>query len=508
MKIQKLFAAFTVFVAFMMLASCSKENVTVSKPQFKAGEELTTETLSGSVKGTMVTGKTYYFADAVTINAGDTLVMQSDVKLLATDPKAMLIVNGVFISLGTKDKPNWITGKDAFNNPTQYKQTSYIDANSDLGLKPSGKLWGGIQCGITCPMLNIKWTHLDFAGGTVGATSPVVTGYVYKSGDLLFATSFQNKDGIYILEDSWAYGTSADVARVTHGTVLFMRNTIEKVGYNDGDAFNVKGGTKGYMAYNLFIGTSKGGTKASGKGPFVGETYAKIHMFNNTYVNGGWRSLDPDRGANANIEEHASGAIFNNIVVNCRTGIRFLENIAADTANSSYGNNLYYGDSVNVTGQFMPSAHLAKFNTTDIPLPSSYYPGWMTGSANPQSKTHWIVVPGTPQAVAGGTTTNGYDGKNLIAQNNPKFVNYPLPFSPSSVNGPNLRSITWQGNFDFHLQSGSPAIGKGSTDFFTPIADAEAKLATVTNADLRGTFTAPNKDLGAFPTDGTGNQHN
>jgi hypothetical protein len=348
-------------------------------------------------------------------------------------------------------------------------------------------------------MLNIKWTHLDFAGGTVASSSPVVTGFVYKSGDVLFATSFQNPNGVYILEDSWIYGTSSDAARVTHGSVHFMRNTVEKLGYNDGDAFNTKAGTSGNMAYNLFIGTSKGGTKASGKGPAAGEPYGRVHMYNNTYINGGWRSLDPDRGANVDIEEHASGYAYNNIMVNCRTGIRYLESPAADTTNSAYGNNLYYGDSLNVTSQFMPSSHLAKYNTTDIPLPSSYYTF--------PNQNHWFVVKGLPQATAGAAippANEGYDGTALIGQNNPGFANYPLPAPVGSNNyGPALRSMTWQGTADFHLKNGSPAIGKGFTGF-SPVTSA---ATSITNSDLAATVTPPNKDLGAFPTDGTGNQH-
>jgi hypothetical protein len=251
------------------------------------------------------------------------------------------------------------------------------------------------------------------------------------------------------------------------------------------------------MAYNLIIGTAKGGTKASNKGianAGAGAPQCNINMYNNTYVNCGWRSLDPDRGANVDIEEGAKGWAVNNIMVNCRTGVRFLENPAADIANSGYGWNLQYGDSVNVTGQFLPSSHYAKYNTTDIPKPDYY---------NWSSQTNWIVIGGQPQAVAGSTTINGYDGTNLVAQNNPKFVNYPLPFAPSSSNGPYLRSITWQGSFDFHLASGSPAIGTGTTSGISPVN----ATASLTNAYLAATVTPPNKDMGAFPTDKTGNQH-
>ena len=453
----------------------------------------------------MLSGKTYYFSGPVTVNAGDTLVMQSGVKLLSKSPNAMLLINGSFISLGTKENPNWITGVDAYNNPSTYKQTTYSDPTVDKGLcltclNGVGKLWGGIQCATTCALLDLKWTHLDFVGGTVGSGSVLTTatyGSSYASGDLLFAILFENPNGNLIVEDSWFYGTSTDCARIKGGKIHIMRNTIEKMAFNDGDAFNVKGGTVGDMAYNLIIGTAKGGTKAASSGQAVGAPQTFINMYNNTYVNGGWRSVDPDRGANVDFESNARGYAFNNIIVNCRTGIRYLENPKADTTSSvnpngdsGYGNNLYYGDSVSVTGQFLASSHLAKLNTTDIPAPGSYYTLY--------KGAHWFVVAGQPQPSAGAPTSNGYDGSSLVGKNNPKFVNYPLPTTSA-----HLRDITWAGGYDFHLASGSPAIGAGSTTAITPINATSA----ISNKYLVATVTPPNKDMGAYPTDGTGNQH-
>jgi len=510
MKIQRMFATATVAAAIVGLASCSKESNTVSKPEFSAGVSITTDTLPSTAKGTMLKGQTYFFNKPVTVNAGDTLVMQSGVKLLATDPSAILVINGVFISLGTKENPNWITTKDAYNNPTTYKQTTYTDPNTDYGLTTDNThRWGGIQCGTTATMFNVKFTHIDFAGGTVLNTSPVVTGFGYKSGAVLFATMFQNKDGLYILEDSWIYGTTSDVARINAGTVHFMRNTVEKLGYNDGDAFNIKTSVKGNMAYNLFIGTAKGGTKASAKSlpKGDGETHAVIYMYNNTYINGGYRSLDPDRGANVDIEEGASGYAYNNIMVNCRTGMRFIENPVLDTTDTQYGYSLYYADAYSadalggIAGQFLPSGHYVnyKYEATNIPAASAYPSGTFA------NQKYWVAVGGTPQGTAGGTWANGYDGTAFIGKNNPMFVNYPLPAPVgSSTYGPSLGTMTWQGNYDFHLQSSSPAKGTGYTGF-THYATA---IDNITVADLQATFTEPGKDMGAFQTDGTGNQHN
>jgi len=331
-------------------------------------------------------------------------------------------------------------------------------------------------------MCNIKWTHLDFAGGTVATGSALTNGF-YAANDALFVTLFQNPLGYYILEDSWVYGSTTDACRIKGGNIHIMRNTVEKMAFNDGDCFNVKGNTVGDMAFNLIIGTAKGGTKASNKG--VTTTQTNINMYNNTYLNGGWRSVDPDRGANVNYEQGAKGYAYNNIMVNCKTGLRVLDNPVADTTNVKYGNNLFYGDSANVVNNFMPPTHYAQLNTTDIPSPGSYY--GLASKAYPL----WFIV----QTYDATTTPNAKT--NLLQKNNPKFVNYPLP-APSAL----LRNITWAGGYDFHLTSGSPAIAAGFTGF-SPLN----ATASITNQYLKATVTAPNKDLGAYPTDNSGNQH-
>ncbi len=458
-------------IAVIAMYSCNKNDTSViSTPEKQVGQTITNDTLTGSVKGTMKSGKTYYFSSQVTINTGDTLLMQSGVKLLSLSPNAQIIVKGAFISLGTKDKPNWITGKDAYNNPGNYKLTTLQDPNVDPGLKPDGKLWGGIQCDETANLVDIKWTHLDFAGGTASADNPPVG---YTSGDDLFGIHFQNPDGILILEDSWVYGSTTDAVRMNGGKFSIMRNTIEKLAYNDGDALNVKNSSVGDMAYNLIVGTAKGGTKASNKGTY-GSTQTYVNMYNNTYISGGWRSVDPDRGANGDYEQGARGNAYNNIMVNCKTGLRILENPAADTLHCYYGNNLSYGDTITVVNEFYPVTHVTKPQSTDIPDPATFYPGY------PDSYTLGEV----------------YNAPQLVGQNNPMFVNFPLPVTGI------ISLYNFVGNYDFHLESDSPAIGKGYTEF-SPLDATSA----VSDADLKATVTPPNIDLGAFPTDGSGNQH-
>src|SRR5579872_606450 len=116
MKTLNSLAVITVVLTALFLSSCSKDSSSVSTPQFKTAVAITTDTLTGSVKGTLLTGKTYYFRGEVTVNSGDTLAIQSGVKLFSKTPNSVLLINGVFISLGTKENPNWITSADAYNN--------------------------------------------------------------------------------------------------------------------------------------------------------------------------------------------------------------------------------------------------------------------------------------------------------------------------------------------------------------------------------------------------------
>ena len=87
-----------------------------------------------------------------------------------------------------------------------------------------------------------------------------------------------------------------------------------------------------------------------------------------------------------------------------------------------------------------------------------------------------------------------YNGTSLVGQNNPLFVNYPLPNN-------NYQTQASVDGYNFHLQSGSPAIGKGFLSF-----------SPITNVPIDPNFgssgiTGPGKDIGCYQADGTGNQH-
>ena len=463
--------------AAIAISSCSKSSnsTSVSQPQIQVGQNVSNSApLTGSIKGTMKTGLTYIINGDVTINKGDTLLIQKGVTVQVNNG-SNFFVNGSLVTLGTKDAPITIT------DPHRKKTTGASTATSDSAYSGG---WGGIWCSPTCPLLVLKWTHIDFAGAglqTIPFAGPSV-------GDQ-YAIYFGNYSGSFVMEDSWIYGTPDDAIRYYGGNIFMVRNTLEKCGGTGGDGFNAKGGTQGVMAYNLIIGGATNGTKSSNDGSTGRQ--CMIAMFNNTYVNDGFRNTGTfgARGGSMEVENNSRALAYNNLVVDCAFGLRITGGntvtakvYLADTTGphqgdfipqTSYGYNYYYADNAKIAGQIVPT-NVAQAVVT-----------------HPQPQ-------GIPNMAAslGASYSFGmqYDGTSLVGQNNPMFVNYPLP-------NMNFMTQTSVDGYDFHLASGSPALGKGSTGF-----------SIITNVPLDPNFGAtapasPGKDIGCYQSDGSGNQH-
>lgn len=443
----------------VLLSSCKKnDNTTISTPPLQVGASVSDAApLCGAIKGTMLAGKTYTIGCDVVVNKGDTLLLQSGVHVNVSG-KYSITVKGVLISLGTKAAPNWftvagITKTDGAN----------LDPNTDPAFSAK---WLGIACDTSCTLLVAKWTHFEYCGAAWG--TPTIANV--KAGDASRHILFQNPNGVLVVEDSWFYGCTDDAIRLSSGKFSIMRNTVEKCGFQGGDVFNAKSGSVGDMAYNVFVGTATNGTKASNKGGVGDQTH--VNMYNNTYINGGWRQIQTGRAGGINYEEGSYGSAYNNLMVNCKYGIRIVNSPAADTAKMHYGNTWQYGDSLSIVNQFYPQGYITVPQSSDVPAPSTFLP-------------------------AGYTLGGVYNAPALVGQNNPMFVNFKLP-NPSSVG---VNGIAHANGSDFHLQSTSPCIGKGYTGF-TPV-----KAVPVDPNYGATEITLPGKDMGAYQTDGTGNQH-
>lgn len=470
-------------MSLLALAACSKksDNAIVSVPLLQVGKPISNAgTLSaGTYKGTMLAGQTYTVGGDITINAGDTLLIQKGVKINMTNG-ANFIVNGDLISLGTKDAPVTIT------DPRRTKTTGTSVVGKDSAYVGG---WGGIYASGTSKLVVLKWTHLDFGGAALKAL-PFPNANSLKVG-AQYILYFMNPSGVFIMEDSWLYGSPDDATRFYGGTYNIMRNTMEKCGSNGGDGFNAKGSSVGNMAYNLIIGGATNGTKTASDGTTAGE--CQFAMYNNTYINDGFRNngVYGARSGSVEIENNSRALVYNNLIVDCNFGVRiaggpggakvYLADTTLNTSSSikqtAYGYNFYYADNAAMAGQFVPTNVAQPVVThpqaTDIPNMAAFLG---------KSYTFGFV----------------YDGSSLVGQNNPMFVNYSLPAAANAwITQCSVDS------YNFHLQAGSPAVGKGTSTAFTPIT---AGIPIDPNFGSSG-ITLPGKDMGCYQLDGIGNQH-
>ncbi|MCJ8208592.1 hypothetical protein MUY27_02655 [Mucilaginibacter sp. RS28] len=414
-----------------------------------------------AVKGTMLAGKTYSICGNLMVNKGDTLTIQEGVTVNFNGNYG-IGVNGTLLSLGTKAKPIY------FTSPGVVK-TDQIGANPATDPAFAGK-WTGIIGGPSCNKIIIKWTHIDFAGGKPSGDIAVLSSSPYP-------VYFQNPYGSLVLEDSWIYGSVDDAIRTVGAKIEMFRNTFEKCGYTGGESLNAKAGTIGDFAYNVCIGIATNGPKLSNAGALTGVPGSNVRMYNNTIVNCGYRRAAAGRGGSINFEQDAAGMAYNNLMVNCKFGLRVVQNPIADTANLKYGYNFSYADSAAVANQIYPSKAVSTAITramaTDIPAPSTFLPaGWNPGD---------VYTANTA----------------VLGANNPQFINGPVPMPA----GAKLRDIATVGSYNLALKLTSPCVGKGFTGF-TPRGDViiDPRFGVTE-------LTPPGKDIGAYQTNGSGNQH-
>jgi hypothetical protein len=435
----------TLALAAIAMASCKKkENVIIDDGNTGDVVQITDTTvyLSGPMEGTLQQGKTYILVGDLIIPEGKEVVAESCVTIIAQGDGGPIgpeiTVHGSFVSLGTEACPN------LFSVPVNMRTDENIFAG----------LWGGIQCSDKAKLVLLRWTRMEYLGGEGGPGTP-------RAGAIRYGLWTLSSDTEMILEDCWFYGCKDDVYRPVGGKINLVRNTFEFCGQTGGDGLNVKAGTVGNIAFNVFYGSATNAFKPSNEGD--GVIQSNINVYNNTIINGGWRRPGLSRGANINYEVGARGSAFNNIIVNCKRGIRVLE--TADVQNVAINYNLYYASFQEMVDEFIPSDAVA--STT---------------------------------ACLGANNIYG-----AVGANNPMFVNYNVDqftyeqyqageAQPTNMNrnqGANLR-----------LAAGSPAIGAGTTSI-TPVA-VNWVYAVGNRAP---NVMLPKADLGAYPTDGTGNKH-
>lgn len=395
---------------------------------------------------------------SVTIPKGVTLEFQEG----SAGEAWFLEVFGSLYILGEEDARVTLTASNALINSPK---------NSGIG-----GLWGGVIGTITTGDLVIRYTDIIHPGGTCRQENAMAQpatggGGELSAGDASYGIYFvredgARQDGIFVLQHSTLSFTPDDGIRINGGKTLATHNKFQVIGGTGGDTFNIKAGVNGDFAYNLFFNGATNGLKTADTGPGT-RGNAHTNFYNNTFLNSGYRRAEPGRGGSLNYESNGFGDVHNNLIVNCRFGLRLVAGEdEPNVAKINYGHNYYYGAVQTIVDEFYPST-----STSSVGLIGN----------DPRTPKPLTDVAGAPK------------------ENDPMFVNFdPSTFTFSgnssiSTDPLRLNIEPIPSGADFRLKAGSPALKGGKTDF-------DFVNATYTTLDGKLTFTppAPQEFFGAF----------
>lgn len=423
MKKIKLFN--TLFIAFALLAAMNftscKDDDTVEPV-----EELGGGDLSGEVTGTLKKG-TYVIKSTIIVPVGGTLTLEPGVIFEfdgdglspATSPEINLLGN--LVAKGTAENPILFTVPADRRDPK----------NAYDGL------WGGIQGSATTEFLVLQHCIVEYCGGPADGNRPDL----YDAGDARFAIHFGNPNGTMIFDHSILRHTADDGLRPQGGGKFAITySQFYNIGETGGEGINFKDGSVGDVCYNLFYGVATNGSKPAGKGDGVPQS--NINNYNNTFINNGFRRVQSGRGGSINYESGAKGNSFNNIIVNCRFGIRMRGDKLPEVANTKYGYTMYYATDADDKDNFFPS--------TDVDGDGNRVTSEQTGD---------------------------------ILNRDPQFVSYAVSTSK-------LTSMPSEGA-NFKLKASSPGKGTGTTNI-TPVH------ISLSGGGVTVTLPAPSADFGAY----------
>lgn len=418
-KISILLLAFA-FLAAINLTSC-KDDETVDPIEEPGGGDL-----SGEVSGVLKKG-TYTIKSDIVVPEGKTLTLEPGVILafdgdgLSPETSPEITVNGNLMARGTATEPILFTVPEDRRKPENAFEN----------------LWGGIQCGPKTEYLVLQYCIVEYTCGPADGNRPDL----YDAGDPRYGIHFGNPNGVCIIDNSILRHMGDDCLRPQGGgKFAITHNQFYNIGETGGEGINFKDGSVGDVAYNLFYGVATNGSKPAGQGDGVPQT--NINNYNNTFINCGFRRVQSGRGGSINYESGAKGQNYNNIIANCRFGLRFRGDKLPDVANVSYGYTMYYAVDATDKDNYFP--------TTDLDANGNKLTKEQTGD---------------------------------ILDKDPVFVNYAV--STSKLIG------TPNNDWNFKLKATSPGKGKGYTNF-SPVH------TTLKAGDFTFTLPTPSADFGAF----------
>lgn len=243
--------------------------------------------------------------DHFLVNRGEALYIEEGAKIVTSNPlvKPEIVVLGSLYSMGTADNPVLFTVEDS----------SKEDRFS--------RNWGGIICGYESEELFLNHTIIEYACAETTEESLSFQHQLFKtvSGSGVPAVHFCNIDGRMIIQNSTFRNNAEDHIYITGGQSIVRDNKFIYSGFDGGEAINYKSDCLADISGNLIYDANSNAFKMSNAG-FL-EFQSHIFIYNNTVVNTGWRRPSV-KGGSTWLESMVLVEIYNNLMVDCRWGIK------------------------------------------------------------------------------------------------------------------------------------------------------------------------------------------
>jgi len=396
----------------------------------------TLNSVSGEVSGIWEKNSTVNVTGHITVPAGKTLTIEEGVQVLFDDngvganhTRIEFMIAGNLYCKGTQSNPVLFSVASA-------KRTA---ANT------FGGLWGGIIGTKDCSEMLFDNVIIEYTGGDILADSPSAIAGIYTAGaDIDCQITTNNPQGKYVVTNCIIRNGRSDGLYFMGGKAIITNNVFQAVGETGAEAINLKAGTKVDAAYNLIFAPNTNGLKlsSSGQDDASGRTQALIRAFNNTIINAGWRR-NGVKGGSIYVEKGALVSVFNNLIVNCKFMAQTPKLNQPGPTNGADNNSI-------IDYNFYASGSQQSPLAQDNPTYLTSYLGYVTANSNyfhdGRSSTPIIDQHSIVSSSAGD------------AAEDPKFVNY-------GFNTVALNSYLYNNSWDFHLQSGSPALTGAYSDF-------------------------------------------
>jgi len=423
-----------------------------------------------TISGVWKTGSTIKLFNSFVIPPGESLTIEPGVTIIICDTggnfttanptgnQIEIDALGDFYCLGTAAQPITIKVADSLINYASFG--------------PYGSYWNSIFTDTSCHEFIMTYTNISNTGAATTSTSFSVQMGLYKAkaGKTVPPIDYMGgngqdggliPNGKLVVENCSIHNTSDDAIYVQGGNFIIANNIVYTEGQAGGDGFDIKSGSWGDICSNLSYSAYSNAFKLAntqGYNPTI-----DVVAYNNTIVNAGWRDNTVE-GGSIYLQEGAISHIYNNMLVDCRYGLKVEVGDGPDLS-SVWDYQYYFGQSQVCVNQFQP------YDSTSS--------------------------EGTPDVVGGPHDVRG----TLAFQNDPLFINYPFSSSEvvdtgTTVVGFFLNS-TYDTSWNFHLQANSPAKGKGTLNI-TPHWSVTG--ITFTENGGHGTFKSllPSTTPGAF----------